>query len=331
MDLIDLMDVWPIPGPWSLMQAGQGENNLTWFVQTPAGKFVLRSYQTDRTLDRIRYELELLNRLQHRTLPFQIPAPVPTGTGDLYFVSAGLAYTMSAWLTGSQPSAENLNQTSSAGRALAELVAALQQLRWDSSVRPAPFPASGVFAGWAGVHMNLPDILQSLPLEPGLVTEMLSLVETARESVPALYETLPQQLIHRDFDQSNVLMTGSRITAVLDFEFSGHDLRALDLAYALSKWPEGLWNTGREWAVLDAFGRGFCQALPLTPEELTCLPQILRVRAAASLFYRLGRFSRGIESGESLCARIRETASDEAWLRVNADRLRELAGVWVHK
>ena len=45
------------------------------------------------------------------------------------------------------------------------------------------------------------------------------------ERMPDLYATLPQQLAHEDFDPSNVLMEGARVTGVLDFEFCARDLR----------------------------------------------------------------------------------------------------------
>ena len=58
-------------------------------------------------------------------------------------------------------------------------------------------------------------------------------------ALPELYRSLLQQIVHRDFDASNVLMEGDRVTGVLDFEFAGSDLRAFDLARSRSLFRKG--------------------------------------------------------------------------------------------
>jgi Ser/Thr protein kinase RdoA (MazF antagonist) len=63
-------------------------------------------------------------------------------------------------------------------------------------------------------------------------------MEVTQASTPALYQILPRHITHREYDQSNVLMEGKRVISVLDFEFCG-PVGILDLAYALTKWPEG--------------------------------------------------------------------------------------------
>jgi homoserine kinase type II len=139
---------------------------------------------------------------------------------------------------------------------------------------------------------------------------------------------LPQQIIHRDYDQSNILMEGTTVTGVLDFEFCGPDLRVHDIAYALSTWPYGLWNSGKEWAVIDAFGRGYARRQGLTPAEVEALPLVLRLRATAGLFFHGGRFAQGVETTEEFLERIRETLTWEAWLQLHAQELVEHAHAW---
>jgi homoserine kinase type II len=329
MNSVELQKAWSIPAPWSLEPVTQGENNLTHKVVTPDGAFMLRTYSSDRPPERIRHELLTLNTLQQQNLPFQIPAPLPTVTGDLFAVSSGTIVTMTPWLSGSQARNDDPQHTFAAGQALAYLVTALREVQVQESPCSAPFPPSGEFEGWAGTHIDPADRFRDLPLADNKKERTLRLLEGARASVPSLYR-LPQQIIHRDYDQSNILMLGSTVTAVLDFEFCGSDLRALDLAYALSKWPSGLWNTGQEWQVLEAFGRGYMQHQMLTLNELDSLPDILRLRAATSLYFRLGRFARGLETPESLLEKIEETLSDEMWLETNKEKLLHLVHNWLN-
>jgi len=141
---------------------------------------------------------------------------------------------------------------------------------------------------------------------------------------------LPHQIIHRDYDQSNILMEGNVVTGVLDFEFCGPDLRILDLAYALSQWPFGLWNTGREWSVIDAFGKGYLEGQRLTLTELDMLPHVLRLRATTSLFFRFGCYQQGLETSESMLGHIHEALRNESWLRVHKKELMSHIRSWYH-
>lgn len=152
-------------------------------------------------------------------------------------------------------------------------------------------------------------------------SQLLQLIEKTQAIAPSLYRNLPVQIIHRDYDQSNILMDGNSVTGVLDFEFSGPDLRILDLAYALSQWPSGWWNTGKEWTIIDAFARGYLERQRLALEELETLPVIFRLRLVASLFYRFGRFARGLETPETLLERIQETLIFETWIKKHEGQL----------
>ena len=43
----------------------------------------------------------------------------------------------------------------------------------------------------------------------------------------------------------------TRVTGVLDFEFCARDLRAMDLAVALTWWPVQHFGTGAEWPIMQ--------------------------------------------------------------------------------
>lgn len=324
----ELQESWPIPGRWSVFPIAQGVNNLTQVIETPSGSYVLRAYRGDRSLQQIRYELQVLSSLREKKLPFQVPAPVPTATGELFAILSGTMFSLAPRLPGSMPQGDNLEQAHAAGRALAELGKALVDIRVEVSDRVAPFPPSGDFKAWAGISIDLPSLLQELPLRVKERDQILLLLEEIQTSIPSLYQSLPQQIIHRDYDQSNILMEGDSVTGVLDFEFCGPDLRIRDLAYALAQWPSGFWNTGKEWAIIAAFGQGYIQHQALRFDELEALPQIFRLREATSLYFHLGRFARGVETSEEALARLQESLIIESWLQTRATELVKHARSW---
>jgi len=321
MNLNELRGMWSLPDPWRIRPITQGDNNLTQVIDTPVGKYVLRAYRRDRALEQIRYELHVLRGLREKDLPFHVPVPVPTATGELFAVLSGTIVTLSLWLSGSLPQEDQPEQTIAAGRALAKLGEALTGVQVEITSEVAPFPPSSDFEAWAGGPIDPAQILGELPITDDTRKRTLDLLEETQRSTPALYRALPTQIIHRDYDQSNILMEGNTVAGILDFEFCGRDLRVLDLAYALSKWPDNFWNTGKEWEILDSFARGYLQRQRLTPEELESLPRVLRLRATTSLFFRLGRYLRGLETQESMRERIQETLSDETWLQMNMEKL----------
>ncbi len=117
MNVYELQKEWPIQEPCSLRPLTNGINNLTQVVETATGSYILSSYRSDRSLERIRYELSMLSVLhelsmlsvlQQKNLSFQIPAPIPTATGELFAILSGTIVTMSPRLSGSIPQNDNL-------------------------------------------------------------------------------------------------------------------------------------------------------------------------------------------------------------------------------
>jgi Ser/Thr protein kinase RdoA (MazF antagonist) len=148
------------------------------------------------------------------------------------------------------------------------------------------------------------------------------------EKVPDLYRRLPQQLLHRDYDPSNILVDNQQVTAVLDFEFAGPDLRVLDVCVALSWWPVDLLGTGKEWDVIDALGISYVTHFPLSEQELLAFPDIWRLRDAISWVYRMGRYLAGLETDAHIKDRVQHSLWREAWLSANQEILLHHALSW---
>lgn len=327
IDWDELRAAWGIAEPSSRWHIIRGINNRTQVLETSSGNYILRAYSSDRSPKHIRYELDTLVKLQEKNLGFQIPAPIPTRMGELFAVFSGVIFTLSSLISGSLPQDANLEQSQAAGRTLAELVKTLADLQVEVTEQSAPFPVSGSFEAWAGTKIDPSRLIPSLPLAKDEQSQILALLQITQAAAPSLYQTLPQQIIHRDYDQSNILMDKNVVTGVLDFEFCGPDLRIVDLAYALTQWPAGLWNTGKEWAVMRSFIQGYLQRQQLTLAELEALPLIFRLRSTTSLFFRFGRYVRGMETPESMRARIRDALSNESWLQRHEQELMS----WIHR
>src|SRR5687767_11915737 len=220
---------WGLAEPIALRAVGSGTNNATWYVDTPKGSFVLRVYVNTRDARRVRYEHAILLALQARRLSFRVPAPVVTRSGDTFAtLDDGPLAALFGLLPGEPPDRTNPHHIHACGAALAELHDALAGL----SVSPPPGLALPTYGDLERIHPLVPDpwsLPGSLPLEAPERPHLARILDALRAAVPVLYAALPAQLCHNDYSPGNTLFTANRLGAILDFEFAGPDLRAIDV------------------------------------------------------------------------------------------------------
>jgi homoserine kinase type II len=276
-----------------------------------------------------------LSGVQKQQMGNPIPLPLRATSGDIIVLfeqekgTPALA-TLYPLLPGRPPERNDPINASKAGSTLALLDSALEAL---PEIQPPdefqPLPTFGELAHW---HPLVPDPLAAvgqLPIDREQSKQIRTLLTKVIESVGGLYARLPQQLLHRDCDPGNILMDDQHVTAVLDFEFAGTDIRVLDVCVGLSWWPIYLMGTGKEWELIDAFGTAYMTDFPLREEELLAMPDVLRLRDATSLVHRIGRYLAGLETDIHMQDRVKHSLWREDWLSANQGRLLHHAVAWV--
>ncbi|MBA3824473.1 MAG: phosphotransferase [Ktedonobacterales bacterium] len=230
------------------------------------------------------------------------------------------------FLPGEHPPQGDVINATQGGVALAQLDGILASITLPTPAAITPY------GDLAHCHPLIPDPLLALTKLPGSPTEIApirALVEQVIADVPLLYSTLPQQIIHGDFAISNFLMSNGQITAILDFDLAGRDLRALDLVVALSWWPLERFATGNEWPILDALGHAYLAHASLTASELSAIPRLMRLRDITSLVHRLGRYLAGQESEQPMQVRMQHSLWREGWLHHHEERLQTMTLAWL--
>ncbi len=113
------------------------------------------------------------------------------------------------------------------------------------------------------------------------------------------------------------------MSAVLDFELAGPDLRALDVAIPLVYWPMPDDEPGR-WATYEAFIRGYASVTPLSGAELNALPVI---SLGAVLAFLIGSIGECLEEADRwdrvVPLLVRRALTHGAWLAANEERFIE--------
>lgn len=308
----------------------KGTNNDVQRVTTPRGDFVLRLYHNTAhgITDRLRLEQALVAGLSAAHLPFAVPIPIPTTTGEM---SAGittpqgaLLATLTLFLPGEPPDRENLDQAVAAGEALAQLDDALAKLRLPDPHAAITWRSTGNLTRCHPLVPDPPAAIAALPLPDADRQRLLARYHWLGERIPALYARLPRQVLHEDADPSNLLMQGTRVTGILDFEFSALDVRPMELTVALTWWPVARFGTGAEWPVLAALADGYARHLRLTPPEIEAITTLFEFRAYTSLIHRLGRHLAGLSPIEAVIERANAALERENWLEANGEHLAAL-------
>lgn len=335
LDLAQLWQAWPIAEPWRLSPLSGGTNNLVWRAETADGeRYVLRLFPDLTQLPRLRYEAALLRALSNGDLPFRLPLPIKTHSGEsIAFLEQGaetLAFaTLSPFLPGERPDRNDPALAPPAGAAMAVLDNALAAL--PEIAAPAGFERTFSYRGLVRGYAPIPDPLaavERLPIERTKARQLQNILASALEEVSDLYVRLPQQLLHLDYGPANIFMADRRVAAVFDFEFASIDLRVMELCVALSWWPVNLMGTGKEWEVMDAFATAYVANFPLSEEELYAIPEVLRLRDAGSLVHRIERYFAGMETDATMQERAEHSLWREAWLITHRERLLRHAMAW---
>jgi Ser/Thr protein kinase RdoA (MazF antagonist) len=322
VDVDTILDAWRLPRPRAIATAEGGYQNTTLFVSCADREFILRVYSNVVDPARQRFEHELLRGLASAELSFAVPHPLPSDDGDTLRVIDGRLAVLFARIPGEPLAKDGGPYLGRAAAALAELDTALAGLHGFAS-RPPIFDGD-----LTRVHPLVDDLGEAVE-ESGIDLDRRSALmrdlDRTAELAPLLYASLPQQITHGDFGFGNTLVRNGRVTGLLDFEHSGVDARAMDLAVALYRFPAHDDALGQS----DAFGRAYSSVLPLDPAEIVALPVLLELRAGLSLMHWVGRMRAGVATIDDVRPRAGRALFTYDWVRADGDELVRRATRWI--
>jgi len=305
----EVLDQWDLPRPRELVRSAFGMSNESYFVNSAAGAHVLRVHVA-KSLQAIRFEHEVLRRLLDADLPFQVPQPLSTLRGDTVALDIDSARQCALFrrIPGETLDDADTVAVARAGAAFARLDAALAGI--ERTDLPAP-----VFAGdLRAMHPAVTDLgqLDELVGRPGR-----EMVERAAERAGPIYASLPTQLIHGDFGYGNVLVSSGRVRGVVDFEYAGRNVRAMELAAGLSS---AVARASRE-AVWRSVLNGYLGTLRLDLTELAALPALASLHWAVIVVWWAGRSLDGHPFPDGLTAIVDRALAVEQWMDAHGPEL----------
>jgi homoserine kinase type II len=317
-----ISEQWSFLAEATFEPTAQGSSHAVYFVRASDHQFVLKFYAATTAIAQIRYEHSLLAFLDSTHLPFAVPAPIRTASGETFIAvevdGQFLNATLLPRLVGHPMERRNLHQIQAAGFALATLHNALA--KFDSQGQYARLPFWGALDR---IHSQVsdpfvvPQILRLGLEEQGRLGQLLN---AAIESAPELYATLPIQTIHADYLTPNILVDRDRVVGVLDFEFATRDLRLLDYMSSLDQFASFPWKEVLFEDIVRAFSTGYQVCSSLTLAEMKAAIPMWKLQRASSLVYWTGWLVEGKGNHQKIVDAVMETLRFETWLDSNQQK-----------
>jgi homoserine kinase type II len=313
VDVPQLLERWDLR-PDAVHEPPPGTNNVTRLVEASGRRFVLR-VSRNLTADQAEAEALLRRSIAAADPGVSVPEPVATVEGAFTAVSQAGVATLSVFLPGVRPDLSTAASLFAFGEACGRLDLAMAGLPHhllvhDWTERGGPLTLLG--AQSAG---DLAGDLTRAGAPARTVAALMAAVTDAMTGYRGRIEGLPVQLVHDDLAAGNALAdrplsAGGRITAILDFEVAGLDLRVNDLVAAMTQTP-----ALDSPAFASALVAGFLVHGTLTEPELDAVPDLLVARVLGDVLWRSAAWRRGDVGIDQVADRLQRLADTQAFVR----------------
>lgn len=255
-----------------------GIENTNYFVETPAGRFVLTVFER-LGFTELPYYLRLMQHLARRGVP--VPEPRTDAHGEVLHSIRGKPAAVVDRLPGHSRLAPDAGHCASVGRVLARMHLAADDFGMrQPNLRGLPW--------WTE---TVPVVRRFLsPEQQALIDSELAFAQQLAAS--AAFAALPRGQVHADLFRDNVLFEADaggddELTGCFDFYFAGTDTFVFDLAVCLNDWAIDVDSGRLDEDRADAFVRSYEQQRPLTSGEQRLLPAVMRGAALRFWISRL--------------------------------------------
>ncbi|HEY2175302.1 MAG TPA: phosphotransferase [Mycobacteriales bacterium] len=215
-----VLDAWRLEPVGDVTPTALGTMNETFVVTTPVRRLVLRRHRrTDRSL--VEREHDVIGYARDHGIP--APAAIPTPAGDRVVDHAGRLYSLFSYAPGRQVARDDL--TPEHAQSMGDMLARVHLALADYAFTPSPVPD---LPSREDTLHRLADIVEVIERRPDPdVQEQWALqrlrsrerwLRSGADPVPPAPDPEPVQMIHGDYQESNLFFTGSVVAAVIDWD-----------------------------------------------------------------------------------------------------------------
>lgn len=270
----------------TLRELRAGTAGSTARIESGGGRFFLRCRSREHSSPaNMRYEHDLILRLAEAGLP--VAPPLPTQSGKRFVAEGEAIYELYPWIDGELFEDGNATQI----RAVGDLLSRFHDVGRGLGERKI---GQGREDDPCGLRRDLGKFLppgdsaKSRPLVDQVETHLR---ELERRLNAAVYDVLPETVIHGDFHPGNLLFRDDKITGLFDFDWANRRERIRDLGDGLlffagrrgrTLFPGDIWSLTDGVEVDPGLAEVFLAAYEsrsaLLPEERGALPVVMAAR-----------------------------------------------------
>ena len=262
-DLATLVGHYDVGELVSAKGIAEGVSNSNWILETTGAdengaRFILTMYERRIDLADLPFFLGLLDHLSASGVP--VPRTIHDRDGAASRTIRGKAVALIEFLPGVSVDQPTPEQAHAVGAALAQMHLATGDFphRRANGLDLAANLAILRHCGGEALHT----------IDPGLP----AVLDIGADLQAASPDGLPRAICHTDLFPDNVLMLGTRVSALIDFYFAAEDAMAYDLAVTHAAWSFERTGAHFHRAVGDALVAGYDSVRPLSDEERAALP-----------------------------------------------------------
>jgi homoserine kinase type II len=258
-----------------------GIENTNYFVTTDQAAYVLTLFER-LGAEQLPFYLRLMKHLAFQGIP--VPDPAANTDGDVLHTLLGKPCAVVNRLSGKS----ELNPTALHCQRVGQMLARMHLAGRSFEMRQANL------RGLDWWNATVPEILPFVtPEQAALLRSELAYQNHVASS--SAYAALPRGTVHADLFRDNVMFESSdptdssdpKLTGFFDFYFAGVDTWLFDIAVCLNDWcidlATGATDEERSAAFLQAYGA----VRPLTAQERSLLPALVRAGALRFWISRL--------------------------------------------
>ncbi|MDQ0057983.1 phosphotransferase [Paenibacillus harenae] len=321
IDFASFLEQYSFKDEWRIEHKESGMNNTTRMVTAGNERFVMRIYNNHKDSGIVALEHEILDWLQTKALPFQVPLPIHNGNGTtLTRIEDGTIASLFRYIEGERTDAATERHVYLLGRAAGELSAALSDAR--PSRQPLYSPYYELEETYAAMDeesfINLSERSNELLARRESMTRLMNERRYLKPLSIRIAE-LPKQWIHGDLVFNNTLVRDGAMSGVLDFEFCTVDVRAMELAVTAVDMIRP--DRGDLLDRIKLLFAGYSEVIRLSDREMELLPAMMKLRLLDVALHFAIRFKDGLDADEVLCGIIDQSVYGCEWVERHADGL----------
>jgi homoserine kinase type II len=227
-----LVTHWPIGAIQAVVQPATGSIHQTWLLTTSTGRFALRRYRYAVAEPIVREHALIAYAHQHQ-LP--VVLPIKTRAGETFLLDSGQYIALFPFAAGQQYSRDMLTTTMCAamGHILARIHQVLHGYPLDQvnhrSFRVTSESTMVAIEQWIAYIHALPNQYESDLHTLKRLQGQRAWIERHPSADSQMIESLPQQVIHGDYTETNLFFTADRVSGIIDWDQAFGAARAWEL------------------------------------------------------------------------------------------------------